>query len=188
MKIDFVTGNAQKFEEATHILENWELGHVNLDLKEIQGEIRDIITEKTKEALKISDKPLIVEDTCLCCPAIGNLPGPYIKDFLRKIDDIGLYDMINKYDDKSAKVICTVGYIKPGMDEPILFEGTINGKIVPPKGETRHGKYSWNRIFMPEGYNKTFGEMTIKEHSECSHRRLALLKFKEYLEEQKKND
>jgi hypothetical protein len=125
---------------------------------------------------------LVVEDVSLCCPAIGGLPGPYIKDFLKAIGDQGLYELIHKYPDHSVQVICIAAYIAPHL-EPILFEGVVEGKIVAPRGQTRHGTYSWNPIVQPAGSSKTFGEMTMKEHSRVSMRYLALSKLKKYLME-----
>jgi len=33
--------------------------------------------------------PVIVEDTCLCFTALGDLPGPYVKWFLKKLGPEG---------------------------------------------------------------------------------------------------
>lgn len=182
MKIEYITSNQKKFEEAQHILADWDLERVDLELTEIQGDPRAIIAAKAKEAYQILKRPLVVEDVALCCPAIGGLPGPYIKDFLLKLGDEGLYRLIHKYDDHSVEAICNVAYIAPDA-EPLIFEGSIKGSIVAPKGEMRHGKVSWNTIFLPEGYTKTFGEMTMKEHAQVSMRFIALTKLKKYFED-----
>lgn len=181
MKIEYITSNQKKFEEAQHILKGWDLERIDLDLTEIQGEQEEVTRAKAKEAFRILSRPLIVEDVSLCCPAIGGLPGPYIKAFLTKLGDVGFYELIHKYDDHSVEAVCSVGYIAPGM-EPLIFEGSITGKIVPPKGETRHGKISWNTIFLPDGHKKTFGEMTIEEHAGVSMRFVALNKLRKYFD------
>lgn len=180
-KIEYITSNQKKFEEAQFILSDWDLEQVNIDLTEIQGDRFEVIRAKAKEALRILKRPLIVEDVSLCCPAIGGLPGPYVKAFLQKIGDQGIYELIHKYEDHSVEVICVVAYIVPDQ-EPIVFEGIVEGQIVAPRGTTRHGIYSWNPIVQPKGYSKTFGEMTMEETSKCSMRFLALSKLKHYLE------
>lgn len=184
MKIEYVTGNLQKFQEAQHILEGYELEQVNIELTEIQGDSLDIIKAKAKEAYRILQRPLIVEDVSICCPAINDLPGPYIKDFLRKLSDVGFCELIHKFDDHRVRAICLAAYID-GKQQPQVFEGVTEGVIVKPKGNTRHGTYSWNCIFLPNGFNKTFGEMSLKEHSQVSMRNIALLKLKDYLENNK---
>lgn len=181
MKIEYITSNKGKFEEAQHILAEWELEQVNLDLTEIQGDSSEIIRAKAREALKILNRPLVVEDVSLCCPAIGGLPGPYIKDFLRKIGDRGLYELIHKYEDHAVQVICLAAYIKPGQD-PLVFEGIVEGMIVAPRGHLRHGSLSWNPIVQPKGMNITFGEMTMEEHGKFSMRGIALRKLMHFMQ------
>jgi inosine triphosphate pyrophosphatase len=181
MKIEFITSNKGKYEEAKLILSDWEIEQVNIDLTEIQGNRFDIMKAKTKEALRIINRPLFVEDVSLCCSAIGGLPGPYIKDFLKTIGDDGLYELIHKYEDHSVQTICVVGYIKPGS-EPLFFEGIVEGNIVAPRGKHKHGVYGWNPIVQPLGSNKTYGEMSIEEQSKCSMRSIALNKLKHFLE------
>ncbi len=180
MKIEFITSNEGKFEEAKHILKGWDLERVNIELTEIQGDRFSILNHKAREALRILERPLIVEDVSLCCPAIGGLPGPYIKDFLRYLGDYGLYELIHKYADHSVQTICLAGYIEPGK-EPVIFEGIVEGTIVAPRGKSKQGLYSWNPIVQPKGYDRTFGEMTMEEQSRCSMRFLAMTKLKEFL-------
>lgn len=182
MKIEYITSNAKKFEEAQHILSDWELERIDLDLIEIQGDSQDVIAAKAKSAFSQLKRPLIVEDVSLCCPAINNLPGPYIKDFLIKLGEQGFYELIHKYSDHSVKVICLAAYIDKA-DDPVIFEGVQEGTIVAPRGVTKHGVHSWNPIVQPLGMNKTYGEMTIKETSQISMRFIALTKLAQFLKE-----
>jgi XTP/dITP diphosphohydrolase len=57
------------------------------------------------------------------------------------------------------------------------FEGTIKGIIVSPRGTG----FGWDPIFQPEGYSKTFGELTAEEKNSVSMRKIAVEKLKEYL-------
>lgn len=181
MKITFVTGNRKKFEEVELILDQWELEQADLDVPEIQGTRQEVIEAKSRAALEMLGRPLIVEDVSLCCSALNGRPGPYVKHFLEAIDAEGLYDLIHRYDDHGVQAICMAAYIEPG-NPPIICEGVINGQIVAPAGETKHGKHSFNQILLPDGHSKTMGEMSMEEHAECSHRRLAFLKLKQQLE------
>jgi len=182
MNIAYLTGNTQKFEEAEHILSSWHLERAAVDLEEIQGDADAIVCHKASEALRLLDKPLIVEDVSMSCSALGGLPGPYIKDFLRKLGDVGLYRVAHACGDTKAQVSCLAAYIEPGC-EPKLFEGKLEGTLVEPRGDMRHGTYSWNCIFLPDGMDKTMGEMTMAEHAAVSMRKMALEKLKKYLEE-----
>lgn len=181
MKIEYVTSNSGKFEEAQLILEGWTLEQVTLDLPELQGDRQEIIKAKAREALRILKRPLIVEDVCLYCNALNGLPGPYIKDFLKKLTPEGFVELVHKYSDHTAQVICTAAFIKRG-GEPICFEGILEGTLVSARGNTKHGQYSWNGIFLPKGATKTFAEHSMRELSQISMRRLALTQLKGYLE------
>lgn len=60
-----------------------------------------------------------------------------------------------------------------------VFEGICKGHITPLKsGEKGFG---YDPIFMPEGYDKTFAEMTMAEKNAISHRGKAVKKLVEFL-------
>lgn len=183
MKIEYITSNNKKFEEAQHILNGWELEQVNLEIPEIQGEILEVIEAKARTAVAILNRPLIVEDVSANCPALGGLPGPYIKDFMLKLGEKGLCDLILRLDDHRISVSCHVAYIEPGGD-PLIFEGTEEGIVVPERGETRFGKVSFNSFFQPLGSDKTYGEMSIEELSKMSMRYIALTKLRNHLQKE----
>ena len=181
MKIEYVTGNRGKFEEAQLVLQGWDLEQVNLEITEIQGDRFEIATAKAREAVRILGKPVIIEDVSLCFNAWNGMPGPYVKDFLQHLGPDGLADLILNEKDHGVQAICVVGYVVPGS-EPILFEGVSEGTVVRPRGTLSHGDVSFNSCFQPAGYTITFGEMSMEEHSRMSMRRSALLKLRNYLE------
>ena len=71
-----------------------------------------------------------------------------------------------------------IAYIEE-ENKPIVFRGEVQGQIVSPRGGTNFG---WDPVFLPNGYTKTFAEMSPEEKNAISHRRIAVLKLKEYLE------
>jgi len=63
-----------------------------------------------------------------------------------------------------------------------LFEGTISGSIT---NEIRGAAgFGYDPVFLPDGYNKTFGEMNLEEKTGISHRSRAVRKMLNYLEAQ----
>ncbi|CAJ0640895.1 2500_t:CDS:2, partial [Entrophospora sp. SA101] len=60
--------------------------------------------------------------------------------------------MLSGFEDKSAYALCTFAYSSGQNDEPILFEGRTNGKIVEARGPNNFG---WDPIFQPDGFDKT---------------------------------
>ena len=182
----FITGNPNKLREARQILKGFDIESKDIEIPEIQ-EVNEqvIVEEKIRQALKLLDSEVFVENTSLCFDALNGLPGPLVKWFLKSVGRRGLVDMLSAYDNKTAYAKCYVGYgmpAKEGSKEKILvFEGSVKGRIVEPTGES---KFGWDPIFLPDGYDKTFAQMTEEEKNKISHRRLALEKFKKYLDKQ----
>ncbi|XP_022202548.1 inosine triphosphate pyrophosphatase [Nilaparvata lugens] len=176
----FVTGNVKKLEEVTAILGNqlpFNLANRSIDLPEFQGEIDEICILKCKEAARIIKGPVIIEDTCLCFNAFGGLPGPYIKWFLQNLGVQKLPRLLDSWEDKTAKAVCTFAYTESEDSEVKLFKGECPGLIVDSRGPETFG---WDSCFQPDGYTKTFAEMPKDKKNEISHRSRALAKLKTF--------
>jgi len=175
MSLYFITGNANKFEEVKLMLSDIE--QMDIDLPEIQEiDTKEIIKSKLLEASAHHKGEFIVEDTSLHLDCLNGLPGPFIKWFLKSMGVQGIADLVEMTGKTGAEAKTTIGFAK-SHDDIHFFEGTIRGNIVQPRG-TRFG---WDPIFQPEGYDKTFAEMSKEEKNKISHRRKALDKLKEYL-------
>jgi inosine triphosphate pyrophosphatase len=80
------------------------------------------------------------------------------KHFLTALGHEGLNNLLAAYPDKSATTVCTFGYCAGPGQEPILFQGKTQGKIVPARGPKVFG---WDACFEYEG--ETYAEMD-KDH------------------------
>lgn len=177
MDIYFVTGNKGKFKEASMFFPI--LKQLDIDLPEIQEiDAKAIIKAKLEEAIKHKKGKIIVEDTSLYLDSLNGLPGPLIKWFLESLGDNGLYDIAKKYNNFKAIAKTFIGCIDEKNDIS-YFKGEIKGSIVAPRGKNGFG---WDKIFMPEGFTKTFAEMGVEEKNKISMRRIALKKLKDYLD------
>eukprot|EP00457_Paulinella_chromatophora_P004306 gb/GEZN01004318.1/.p1 GENE.gb/GEZN01004318.1/~~gb/GEZN01004318.1/.p1 ORF type:complete len:399 (-),score=64.13 gb/GEZN01004318.1/:717-1913(-) len=179
-QIVFVTGNKGKLQEVKSLLSgSYEVVNKKIDLPELQGEPLDISKEKCRHAALQVGGPVLVEDTSLCFTALKGLPGPYIKWFLDKLGHQGLNDLLAAHSDKSAYAQCIFAFSPgPGQD-PVLFDGRCQGKIVPARGPNAFG---WDPVFQPDGFDKTFAEMDAEVKNKISHRARALAQVKVYLE------
>lgn len=173
----FVTGNKKKLEEVQAILSPITIVSKNIDLVEIQGTAEEVTRAKAKEAAQRMQTTVVIEDTCLCFNAFNGLPGPYIKWFLKELGPLGLWKMIQNFNDHSAYAMCTFAYCKVGQ-EPILFKGITTGTIVEPRGDNQFG---WDPIFKPDGYDETYAEMEKSLKNSISHRFKAVSKLQEFL-------
>ena len=180
MEITFLTGNKNKLREAKEILTYHNIQKEEIDLEEIQAvDSRDLIVAKLVLGYEKVKKPIMVEDTGLHFECLNGLPGALIKWFIKKIGVEGCWDLVKRYDNHNAEVRCVVGYTEDGKDLKI-FEGIVKGKIVEPG---KDNGFDFDRIFIQNGYNKRYSEMTLMEKNRISHRRIAMYHLKEYLED-----
>lgn len=175
MTLYFITGNKGKLAEVQSILGNVEA--LDIDLPEIQSlDAHEIIKAKLEEAKKHQAGEFIVEDTSLYFEALNGLPGPLIKWFMKTVGNEGLYKMAEAFGNFGAEAKTIIGY-SDTQGSISFFEGNIKGTIVSTRGEG----FGWDPIFQPEGYSKTFGELTTEEKNSFSMRKVALEKLEEVL-------
>lgn len=175
----FITGNAGK----AHQLELWlgrQLPHHKLDLVEIQSlDLKQVVTHKVMEAYRHLQQPVLVEDVSLTFHALGRLPGPLIKWFLEALDTDGLCRLLASYADRSATAEIIYGLYDGRQIH--YFQGRVPGQVAErPRGTYGFG---WNAIFIPEGSDKTYAELTDQEAEALSFRAQAIAKLREFLEE-----
>jgi len=178
MVINFVTGNVGKLAEAKAILGEGVVQALEIDLPEIQEtDPRKIIKHKLAEALKYSKQWVMAEDVSLCLECLGGLPGPLIKWFLKSIGGEGISRLCQRMGNNRAAAKVIIGLAESNSDIH-FFEGKVEGVIVAPRGE---GGFGWDAIFVPDGAQKTFAQMTAEEKNKVSMRRTALELMRRYL-------
>ena len=187
--VTLVTGNKKKYEEIKAIFEKeipkYKLERIDIDLPELQSDNSKTIVEgKLQAALKTGqfNSLIMLEDTSLEFDAMDGLPGPFIKFFLQKLKPEGLNNLLAGFQNKNAKAVCTFGLVRPeDVGNPSNFQyfpGEVKGKIVPPRGDPSFG---WDPVFLPDGHNQTFAEMSAETKNSISHRSIALNKLIEFL-------
>lgn len=172
-QIYFATTNAGKLKEASNILGIEVLG-CGLEIEEIQSlDPVKVAVQKARAYFAKLQKPILVEDVSLTFSALNGLPGTYINDFLKALGNQGLIDLLVNKSDRKAVAQTTLVY-----DEHV-FIGKIEGSIAQkPLGDNGFG---WDPIFIPNGFDKTFAQMTDVEKNTCSMRARAFSEFKKYL-------
>ncbi len=81
-------------------------------------------------------------------------------------------------EDRSAQFRCIITLILG--DDIYQFDGIIRGKIIDEKRGTQG--FGYDPLFIPDGYDRTFAEMSIEEKNPISHRGLAVAKLIEFLD------
>jgi XTP/dITP diphosphohydrolase len=178
----FVTGNENKVKEAQAIL-GFPIEIYSAEFDEIQDlDVEKVVRKKTQTAFEKVQKPLIVDDAGLYVNVWNGFPGSFVK-YLK--DYAGL-DRMQKWleleDDNSVTVVAAVGYHD---GETIhTFRGEVTGKFVRPRGE---GGWGFDKYIIPTELDKTWGEVSEEEKNRTSHRRRALEKFSQFLENKERN-
>lgn len=91
-------------------------------MPEYQGEPDQVSRQKCQSAYEIVKAPVIVEDTCLCFNALGGLPGPYIKWFLKKVGPDGLHKILKGFDDHSGTALASFAFCDGDVNNIKLFK------------------------------------------------------------------
>lgn len=183
--INFITGNKHKVKEAKGIFENFgiELEHTDLGYPEVQGELVDVAKFGAEYAASKLEGPVIVEDAGLFIKALNWFPGTYSSYVQETLGNKGILKLMNDVENRYAEFRSVIGYCTP-KTEPGVFLGAVPGHIAYKERGTNG--FAYDPLFIPEGYDKTFGELTTDEKNEFSHRRRSLEKFASWLNEQSK--
>jgi non-canonical purine NTP pyrophosphatase (RdgB/HAM1 family) len=179
-QITFITGNQHKAD----FLAKWlghPIQHRKLDLDELQSlDLHAVVEHKARQAYAILKRPVLVEDASLTFPAMGRLPGTFIKWFIEELGYDGLLKLANSL--SSPEAVGRVCYAVCDGDEVKIFEGEMCGRIAT---EARgSGGFGFDPIFINEGYNITRAEMADQDDSlyaQTSYRTQAMAKLKKYL-------
>lgn len=176
------------------ILKGLSLNFKNLlDYSDIDTVEEDGATFKEnaeKKALvysKLIDSLTIADDSGLSVEKLDSKPGVFSSRFagVEATDEENnqkLLKLMEGFPDEErrAKFVCSIAIADRGELIDIC-EGECKGKItIAPKGDFGFG---YDPLFLPDGYDKTFGELSPEEKNKLSHRYKALIKVKEKLKE-----
>lgn len=188
MKLVFATNNLNKLAEVQKMLPNSiEL----LSLKDIDcfDDIEETATtlegNAKIKANYITEKfgyNCFADDTGLEVEALNGEPGVYSARYAGEPANAEnnmqkLLTALNNKTDRNAQFRTSICLNLDGKQ--FLFDGVCKGTILTSKqGEQGFG---YDPIFQPEGYNKSFAEMTSEEKNKISHRGLAIQQLVAFL-------
>lgn len=178
MKLYFVTGNENKIKEVQAIL-NMPIKIARSDLPEIQSlDPKEIVTNKVQAAYEKIKKPLLVEDVSFSVDAWNGFPGPFIKYVEKAGGNELIISMMKGEKNRKASATATIG-LHTGK-EILFFTGTVSGIVVKELRGTNG--WGFDFAFQPDGQAQTYAEMKDEEKNKLSHRYLALMKLRRYLQ------
>jgi len=176
--ITVITGNKGKAGEIGAIL-GIPVDNKALDIPEIQSlNVDEVARDKATRAYEIMGEPVIVDDTGMSIDALRGMPGALVVWFLDNIGTAGILKLLEGTTDRRASVSTAIGYADSSGVH--VFNGTVNGSIpIQPRGTNGFG---YDPIFIPEGQDRTYAEMSAEQKNEGSMRAIALAKLAEFLQ------
>lgn len=195
MKLIFATHNVGKVREMRALLAGLPVEALSAD----EAGVRDDVVEdgatfeenamkKARHAAKRTDQWAVADDSGICIDAFNGAPGVHtarwagegassetlVQHTLRQLANV-------PEGQRRAHFQSTLVLVDPD-GRTWTFTGVVYGRIpLEPRGALRE-KLPYDRIFIPDGYDRTFAEMPDKEKNSLSHRGLAFQKLREFLE------
>ena len=191
----FATNNQNKVDEIKNIVGDLynvislkEAG-IEIDIPEPYETLHENATEKSQTIYKLIQQNCFSEDTGLETEALNGEPGVKSaryageqKSFEANVDL--LLENLKLKSNRKAQFRTVISLILQGKE--YLFEGICKGTIIKErKGESGFG---YDPVFLPDGANKTFAEMTLTEKNSYSHRKKAVSKLLFFLSQNGKNE
>ncbi len=185
----FATNNANKVAEIQAafegklLIQSLKQAGITVEIEEPFDTLEENALEKCRVIHKITGAACFGEDTGLFVPALNGAPGVksarYAGEQRRDEDNINLLlQNLTGKEDRSAYFKTIIALVWDEQEH--LFEGICPGKIIHQnQGENGFG---YDPIFVPDGSTNTFAQMTMAEKGQFSHRKKAMQKLMDFLE------
>ena len=185
----FATGNIHKLQEVQGLFkEGFALSclkdvNITEEIPETADNLVDNALQKARYVYEKCGIPCFADDTGLEVDALGGAPGVYSARYAgeqkdSKLNMLLLLNNMNGKTNRNARFRTIIAYIDGNAQEHI-FEGEIKGKIIENMAGTNG--FGYDPIFVPEGYEKTFAELSSEIKNTISHRARAMEKFLSYI-------
>ena len=184
-KILIGTHNKGKFKEISYLISKKykKVSPVALNIKspkETGKNFRSNANLKANFFSKFVDYPVISDDSGLCIKSLKNMPGVYSSRFASRNGGFTLamkkiLKKLHKKKNRSAVFVCSLSFKHP-KKKIINVTGRLNGKI--SKKILGKNGFGYDPIFIPNSYDKTFGQMSKSKKILLDHRFLAFKKLK----------
>lgn len=188
MKIVFATHNAHKVSEVQAVLgSEYQLvtateAGITEEIPETQPSIEGNALQKARYVYEHTGLNCFADDTGLEVEALNGAPGVYSARYAGEHvsyadNNVLLLKNLAGCENRKARFRTVIALIVDGKE--YLFEGRVEGTIATePHGE---GGFGYDPLFVPEGSQLTFAEMSSEAKNKISHRGRAVAKLVAFL-------
>ncbi len=126
------------------------------------------------------------DDTGLVVDALSGAPGVYSARYAGEqcvaSDNVALLlKNLRDVTDRKARFVTVIALVRKGSEH--LFRGSVEGVIT--SGCRGDSGFGYDPVFLPDGFTKTFAEMTDDEKNAISHRGRATKELLKFLQDEK---
>ncbi len=186
-KIDEMQAILKKF--GMEIISRDDAGVPKIEIEEDGETFEENSYKKAYEIMKMCGKTTISDDSGLMVDYLGGAPGVYSARFAGEDgnDEKNNEKLLNllsdlPYKERRAKFVSVITMVFPD-GESITARGECLGHIIDaPVGENGFG---YDPLFVPDGFQRTFAQLSPEEKNEISHRANALVELERLLKERK---
>lgn len=191
MKLIFATNNAHKLSEVqavlgpSFVLVTPRMCGVEEEIPETAETLEGNARQKARYLYERTGLDCFADDTGLEVEALNGAPGVHSARYATDGHDFAannrlLLKNLEGETNRRARFRTAICLIEGGEER--LFEGIVEGHIIDH--ESGSEGFGYDPLFVPEGYDCTFAEMSGDEKNAISHRGRAVRKLVAYLHEQ----
>lgn len=188
MKLIFATNNAHKLAEVQAVLgDGYTLATprdcgVEEEIPETQPTLEGNALQKARYLHERTGLDCFADDTGLEVAALGGAPGVRSARYATDGHDFAannrlLLKNLEGTTDRRARFRTVIALILNGEEH--FFEGIVEGRIID--AERGAEGFGYDPLFIPDGGDKTFAEMSAEEKNAVSHRGRAVRRLAAYL-------
>lgn len=194
MKIIFSTHNNGKVKEMRAVLTGLpfeilsaEEAGVFDDVEEDGKTLKENALKKAKYIAQKTGEWTMADDTGFFIDALDGAPGVYAARWLGEdvVEEDKARQTLAKIsqisDEQRGGYFETVVALVSPKGEEFIFSGRVVGKLTKELRGAHRPHLPYDLIFVPQGFNETFAEMSDEQKNSLSHRGGAFRKLKDFL-------
>ena len=188
-KIQEIEAITQEF--GMSIISRDEAGVPDIEINEDGETFEENSYKKAFEIMKLCNNITIADDSGLEVDCLDGAPGVYSARFAGKDGDDDannrkLTELIKDvpYEQRTGRFVSVITMVFPD-GENISARGEVEGHLLTEKRGT--SGFGYDPLFVPEGYDRTFGELGPEIKNSISHRSRALARLRELLDRRRGN-
>lgn len=190
IELVFCSANQHKADEMRSLLPDWirletmrDIGLIT-DIPETGDSFADNALIKSRFVYEKTNRVVFSDDSGLEVDCLNGSPGIHTARYAGKgatsAQNVSkLLTEMTGCENRRARFVCCLSLIIGGKE--FVFQDVVNGGIaLTPSGGAGFG---YDPVFIPDGYNHTFAELSSDLKNQISHRAKAVHQMVQFLEE-----